>query len=490
MTGRASNGEQGRATSEGRHFIGGRWAPSVHGGTFETVDPATEDVIAQVARGDRSDVDAAVQASHQATTGEWRETHPAERGRLLSALARLIERDAEQLARLETLDMGRPLKDSLKNIAGVVKVLDYNAGAADKIEGATIPVGSGHIDFTLFEPLGVTAHIVPWNAPLAMTVRSVAPALAVGCTAVVKPAEQSPLSVLQFARLVQEAGFPDGVLNVVNGFGSEVGQPLVEHPLVRGVTFTGSVRTGREVMRAAADGIKPVILELGGKSPLLVFPDADLDHAVARTVAGILNNSGQVCVASSRLLVHKDIKREFLDRLTAVFESMRLGPGLENPDLGPLVSREHHAQVLEHLEGGRRQGARVVTGGKRPAEPSAGFFVEPTIFDGVSNGMTIAQEEIFGPVLAVIEFDEETEAVEIANDVPYGLAAGVFTKDIDRAMRIVRELQAGIVWVNDWFVGGAQAPVGGYKHSGIGRERGLVGLRNYVQTKSVGIRVG
>jgi aldehyde dehydrogenase (NAD+) len=471
-----------------QHFIGGKWVDSHSQRRFTVINPATEESLTEMARGDGADVDAAVHAAAEALD-LWRAVHPSERGRLLFKLAAAVIGHTAELAELETLEMGRPLQQSIGGMKGVIDTIEYNAGAADKLHGETIPIGPDHLDFTWLEPLGVTAHIIPWNAPLGMTVRSMAPALAAGCTVVIKPAEQSPLSTLRLAEIAQSVGFPDGVINVVNGFGEEVGEALIRHPLVRGVTFTGSVETGKRVMALAAPGIKPVVLELGGKNPLIVFADADLDWAVDTAARGILTNCGQVCVAASRLLIQRDVYDSFVERLRARFASVTVGDPFSNPDLGPLVSREQHERVTGYLKAGRNEGARVVIGGGTPAEPSRGFYVEPTIFGDVQPEMRIAREEIFGPVVTVTAFESEAEALSIANGSAFGLAAGVFTQDISRALRVTRGLQAGILWVNDWFAGGAIAPVGGYKESGLGRERGMAGLYNYVQRKNVAIRI-
>lgn len=470
-------------------FIGGQWQPSATGATFETINPSTEETITSVQRGNAEDIDRAAHAAHAAMQGEWGEMHPAARGKLISALARAIEQHRDEIAELETIDTGKPLQQSLGDMAGSVATLDYNAGAADKLQGDSIPLGQAFVDFTWLEPLGVTAHIVPWNAPLGMAVRSMAPALTAGCTTILKPAEQSPLSALRMAQLAQEVGFPDGVINVVTGFGEEAGAPLVTHPLVRGVTFTGSVETGRLIAEAAAKTITPVVLELGGKSPMLVFSDADLDRAVEDAAIAFLANCGQVCSAATRLVVHRDIHDEFVERLKARVSGVAIGHGMDSPDLGPLVSAEQHTRVMGYIDSGVQQGARVVTGGQRPPQFERGYFVEPTIFDQVRSDMRIAQEEIFGPVVVALAFETEEEAVGIANDVTYGLASGVYTQDISRALRVARRLEAGSVWINGWFIGGVQAPTGGYKDSGIGRERGLAGIYNYVQIKNIGIKL-
>jgi len=471
------------------NYIGGRWHAPASGEFLETTDPATEEPIAKFARSDACDVEAAAQAAHRAMTGAWSLLTPAERGRMMFKLADLIAADRDRLARLETLDVGKPLKDSLGDIDGVVSTLRYNAGAADKMEGATIPLGPAFVDFTILEPLGVTAHIVPWNFPLGMAMRSLAPALAAGCTCVLKPAEQSPLSALAFADNIEAAGFPPGVINIVTGLGEEAGDALVRHPLVRGITFTGSVETGRKVMAAAAHGIKPVVLELGGKNPMIVFADADIDRAVADAAMASFENCGQVCSSSSRYLLAPQIRDEFIQKLSAKAEALRIGPGIEDNDLGPLVSKEQYDRVRRLIADGLAAGARIRHGGGRPSHLNRGYFVEPTIFDRVAPEMTIAREEIFGPVGVAMDVADEDQAVAIANGLGYGLAAGVYTRDIGRAMALSRRLEHGSVWINGWWMGGVQAPTGGMKESGIGRERGLAGIRNYLEVKNVAIRI-
>lgn len=469
--------------------VDGACHAALSGRTFATIDPSTEAVIAEVARGEAADVDRAVTSAHAAARGPWRDLAPAERGRLIWRLAELLLAHKEAIARVETLDVGKPLKESRGDVEGVAATLRYNAGAADKLEGATIPLGRDVVDFTLLEPLGVTAHIVPWNYPLGMLARSVAPALAAGCTCVVKPAEQSPLSAAIFARLAVEAGIPPGVVNVVTGLGEEAGAALVAHPLVRGVTFTGSVETGRLVYQNAARGLKPAVLELGGKNPLIVLPDADLDRVVADAMDGAFGNSGQVCSAASRFVVHRDVHDDVVARLAAAAARITVGPGLDDRDLGPLVSAEQHERVLGYLAEGAREGARAVLGGGRPEGLDRGYFVAPTILAGVRPEHRVAREEIFGPVAVVLAYDRLEEAVAIANGLGYGLVAGVYGRDIGTALALARDLEAGSVWINGWFIGGQQAPTGGIKESGIGRERGLPGVMNYLSIKNVGIRL-
>lgn len=470
-------------------FIDGEWVGAASGATFPTIDPATEEPIQEVAKGGAADVDRAVQAADRAMRGPWREMTPAERGGLLLRLAERIGAAREDLAALETADMGKPIGQARGDVDGVVATLVYNAGAADKMEGATIPLGPEVLDFTLLEPLGVTAHIVPWNFPLGMAMRSLAPALATGCTAVLKPAEQSPLSALELAEISAEIGFPPGVLNVVTGFGDEAGEALVRHPLVRGISFTGSLQTGQRIMAAAAEGVKPLVLELGGKNPMLVFEDADLERAVDDAIEAAFDNAGQVCSSASRLLLQRSIEAPFIERFEARAKELQIGPGRDDPDLGPIAFAEQYQKIMGYIECGRDEGARLRLGGGRPEQLNRGHFVEPTLFDRVDPAMRIAREEIFGPVVTATTFDREADAIEIANGLGHGLCAGAHTRDVTRALRLARRLEAGSVWINGWFMGGVQAPTGGVKDSGIGRERGLAGMRNYLQIKNVAVRL-
>ena len=470
------------------HIAGKPVAPAT-GAFLDTINPATEEPLARFARSEGDDVDAAVQAAHRAQHGDWSTITPADRGRILERLAGLIELEREKLARLETLDAGKPLDNSRGDIDGVVETLRYNAGAADKMEGITVPLGRDFVDFTMLEPLGVTAHIVPWNFPLGMAIRSLAPALAAGCTCVLKPAEQSPLSALAFAKLAEQAGIPDGVVNIVTGLGEEAGEALVRHPLVRGITFTGSVETGRRIMSTAAQGIKPVVLELGGKNPMIILADADLDRAVDDALGASFDNTGQVCSSSSRYLLAPEIREDFIERLCAGASSLSIGPGLENPSLGPVISSEQYARVRGHIDAGVAAGGRIRQGGGRPQHLDRGYFVEPTVFDRVSPDMAIAREEVFGPVGVAVDIGDTDQAVTVANGLGFGLAAGVYTRDISRALSMAQRLEHGSVWINGWFMGGVQAPTGGMKESGVGRERGLAGVRNYLAVKNVAIRL-
>ncbi len=470
-------------------FINGEWQASRSAELIEAIDPATEEVIATVPRGNAADTDDAVAAARAAFDGAWSRLRPKERARLLYDLARAIEHEAEALAELETRDTGKPLQTSRRETLSTARYFEYYAGIADKLHGEQIPLGPDYVDFTIREPLGVSAQIVPWNMPLNMIGRGVAPALAAGNTVVVKPAEQTSLTALRLAELFRAAGFPPGVYNVVTGYGAEVGAALSVHPGIDGITFTGSVETGRVIMQAAAVHIKPVVLELGGKSPHIIFADADLDVAAAEVAKGIYSNGGQICSAGSRVLIDERIREPLMEKIVARARAVRLGPGLEGPDMGPLVSAEHFERVLNYIDLGRREGARVVAGGGRAEGFKRGYFVAPTVFAGVEGEMRIAQEEIFGPVLAAMTFRDEEEALAIANGTKYGLAAGIFTNDINRALRLAAGIKAGQIYINEYYAGGEETPFGGYKQSGFGREKGLATLQSYTQIKNVAIRL-
>ena len=449
---------------------------------FETLNPATEDAFATVARAREADVDRAVDAANDAFD-DWSSTPPQERGRLLNDLADEIRAQQESLALLETRDNGKPLSHARADVETCARYFEYYAGVADKVHGDSIPLTDEYVDYTVREPLGVTAQIIPWNLPTNIFGRSVAPALATGNTAVVKPAEQTPLTAVEIGRIATEVGILDGVLNVVPGFGAEAGAPLSQHPDVDGVSFTGSVPTGIEVGKEAIENVTNVHLELGGKSPNVVWPDADIDSAVDSTMTGIFANAGQVCSAGSRLIVHEDVKEEFLDVLTDRIEEMDVDGGEVDPDMGPLVSEEHFEKVTDYLELGREEAGEPLIGGE--ALDRDGYFVEPTVFTGVDNDMRIAQEEIFGPVLSVIEFSTEAEAMELANGVDYGLVAGIHTQNMGRAHRFARDVLAGQVYINEWFAGGEETPFGGFKQSGFGREKCLAAIDAYTQVKNV-----
>ncbi|MFC6988559.1 aldehyde dehydrogenase family protein [Haloplanus sp. GCM10025708] len=468
-------------------YIDGEWRDASDGSTLPTYDPATDGLLSTVAAGTAADVDTAVDTARRAFE-EWRTVDPDERGRLVYAVGQRIRDRLDELAEIESRDQGKPISQARSDLLGAARYFEYYAGAADKLEGKSVPVGHDGVDYTVREPYGVSAQITPWNFPANLFARGVAPALVAGNAAVVKPAEQTPISALHLAELCSEAGVPDGVVNVVPGYGDPTGAALSGHDDVDTITFTGSVPTGQAIMRAAADTVTPVTLELGGKNPAIVFPDADLDSAADWVATAIFTNAGQVCSAADRLLVHESVHDELVERVVDAAESYSLGPGVEDPDMGPLVSEEQFEKVTDYVELGRAEGATLAAGGDAPNRE--GHFVEPTVFTDVSNDMRIAQEEIFGPVLVVVPFSTADEALELANDVEYGLTSGVFTSDVTRAHRFARDLEAGNVYVNQWFGDTNQTPFGGYKMSGIGREKGLEALESYLRTKNVAIDIG
>jgi aldehyde dehydrogenase (NAD+) len=473
-------------------FIDGRWTEAASGERFGSDDPFRGEPWTTIPRGSAADVDRAVRAAHAAvTSGEWPRLTPSRRGALLRTLGDLAARYAPALAETEVRDNGKLLSETRMHASYAPQWYHYYGGLADKVEGAVVPTDKPDtFNYTRYEPLGVVAAIVPWNSPLLLTAWKLAPALAAGNTVVLKPSEHASASVLEFMALVEEAGFPPGVVNVVTGFGPEVGVPLVEHPLVAKVAFTGSDATGQRIYEAAARGMKRVSLELGGKSPNIVFDDANLDNAVKGVVSGVFAATGQTCIAGSRLLVQESIHDRFLEKLVALAASARMGDPMDpHTQIGPVINATQLDRILGYIEVARAEGARAVIGGHRAARPECGrgWFVEPTIFDGVTNRMRIAQEEVFGPVLAVIPFRDDDEAVAIGNDVVYGLAAGVWTENIRRALSMAERLQAGTVWVNTYRAVSYLSPFGGYKRSGIGRESGPEAVKEYLQVKSVWI---
>ncbi|TCK25734.1 aldehyde dehydrogenase family protein [Pseudonocardia endophytica] len=470
-------------------FVDGEFVTAAAGGTFPTVDPNTGDTIAQVPRADGTDVDRAVAAARRAAV-EWQFTDTIARSGLLRALAGLVTEHADELARIEALDSGHYLAKARELVGAIPLWLDYWAGLADKVGGRTIQVPGNKLSFTLLEPLGVTAHIVPWNYPLLVMVRSIAPALALGNTVVVKPAEDTSLSALKFAELVRAAGFPDGVFNVVTGYGAEAGASLAAHPDVAGITFTGSTETGRTVSKLAADHVAQINLELGGKSPTVVFPDADLDDAVEATVQGFCSHTGQVCVAGTRLFVHADVRDEFLGKLTDRLRSTRIGDGFaEDTEMGPLVSQKQYDRVREYIEIGKSEATLHYGGGRPDGLDEGGYFIEPTVFVDVPHDARIAREEIFGPVASVHLWTTEDELVEAVNDSIYGLFACLLGRDIKRLLSTARRLQVGGVMINDWFGELPMTPHGGHKQSGTGREEGLEAVHGYTQVKHVSINL-
>jgi aldehyde dehydrogenase (NAD+) len=469
-------------------LINNEWRPSSSGKTMDVVNPATEEIIAAVAAADPSDVDAAVAAARAALDGPWGKMSARERGRLVSRLAdRLMER-VDEVARLETLHNGKPISESRNiEIPAAAECFEYYAGWADKVMGETIPVKGNYLTYTLREPVGVVAAIVPWNFPLLLAAWKVAPALACGNTVILKPASQTPLTAIALGEIAIEAGLPPGVLNVITGPGSIIGQALVEHPGIDKIAFTGDTSTGKAIMRSAADTLKKITLELGGKSPNIVLADADVDAALRGATIGIFYGKGEVCAAGSRLLVDRAIKDEFLDKLAARTKKMVAGDPMDpRTRFGPVSSRKQLETVLRYIDAGKQEGATLVAGGERAdIGTGKGYFVQPTVFADVRPEMTIAREEIFGPVLAAIEFADLDEAIARANDTPYGLAAGVWTRDIKKAHYVARKLQAGTVWINTYNVYDTAAPFGGYKQSGFGREMSAHALQHYTQVKSV-----
>lgn len=471
----------------GKLWINGAWCDSLSGRTFPTYNPATEEQIMAVAEADAADIDLAVQAAQKAFDGPWSKMNVTDRSRILWRVGDLILQNADELARLETMNNGKPIFESrYVDVPAAAACFQYYAGWVTKITGATIPVPGNYLNYTLREPLGVVGAIIPWNFPILMAAWKLAPALATGNTVVLKPAEQTPLTALRLASLLAEAGVPEGVVNVVPGFGPTAGAALVRHPGVAKIAFTGSTAVGKEIMRSCADTLKKVSLELGGKSPNIVFADADIDAAVRGAINGIFYGKGEVCAAGSRLFIEKSIHDQFLEKLTERAAKLTIGdPFHPKTRLGSLVSSDQMDKVLAYIESGKAEGAKLVTGGERAPQNGKGYFVRPTIFDGVNNTMKIAREEIFGPVLAAIEFKDIEDAVAQANNTIYGLAAAVWTRDIKKAHKTARALKAGTVWINTYNMLDTASPFGGYKMSGFGRELGEQALDLYTQTKSI-----
>jgi phenylacetaldehyde dehydrogenase len=471
-------------------LIDGKWVAASSGKTFDSIDPATGDVLARVAEGDKADIDLAVKAARRAfESGPWAKMSASQRGRIIWKIGDLLAENVEEFAELETLDNGKPI--SVSRVADVPLAADlfhYMAGWATKIEGSTIPIAGPFLAYTRREPIGVVGQIIPWNFPLLMAAWKLGPALATGCTVVLKPAEQTPLSALRLGELALEAGLPPGVLNIVTGFGETAGAALAAHPDVDKIAFTGSTEVGKLIVHAASGNLKKVTLELGGKSPNIVFDDADLKQATAGAANAIFFNHGQCCCAGSRLYVEDKIFDKVVEGVSESAKKIRVGPGM-NPDttMGPLVSEEQFRRVCGYMEAGMNEGAKAVVGGKKVG--NRGYFVEPTVLVNTTPNMKVVQEEIFGPVVTAMPFKSVDEIAAEANNTPYGLAAGIWTKDIAKAHALANKLKAGTVWVNCYNVFDAAMPFGGYKQSGWGREMGKEALELYTETKSVCVRI-
>ena len=474
-------------------IVGGIEAPATGGETSELLDPATNRPLARVALGTPDDAARAMEVAQRAfDSSDWAGGDGARRGRALARLAQLLEQQQEEFAVLESRNMGKTVREARVDIGYVVRTLEYVAGLADKVEGTTVPVPGSRFNYTVREPLGVTVHIAPWNYPLLLALRSVAPALAAGNAAVLKPASLTPLTAIRLGRLAKAAGVPDGILNVVSGPGGRLGEALVRDRRCRSVSFTGSGEVGRRIAGLAAERLVPVTLELGGKSPVVVLPDADLDWAARGIALGIFGNAGQMCWAGSRLIVHDAVRAPLLDRVRSLAEALRLGPGTEDGvEMGPLVSREQEAKVLEYVDAARHDGGTVVTGGAKADEPrlAQGNFVRPTVLADLSPGARTAREEIFGPVLSTFSFTDLDEGIRLANDTPFGLFAAVWTRDLAQAHQVARRLEAGMVVVNEPPLTFPQTPFGGFKESGLGSEQGAHVVASYTRVKNVLVNV-
>jgi len=475
-----------------QNYINGQFVDG-GAGRLAVDDPADGSILAEIALADAGDIDRAVQAAkacHQA--GEFAGLRPVQRGRMVRAMGDYLLANLDEIATLLTKEAGKPYWESVIEIEGAARYFEYYGNQAETVEGRSIPLGADYFDFTIYEPIGVSAQIIPWNYPIEMTARGIAAALATGNACVVKTPELDPLSSIYLAKAGEAAGLPVGALNILCGRGAEAGAALTAHPDINQIVFTGSVQTGIHVATAAAQNVVPCVLELGGKSAAIVLPDADLDSVIDSVRWGIFFNAGQVCSAMSRMIVHPAIHDEMIDRLAALATSLSVGPGIERTEfganMGAMVSEGQRDRAVGLVAGAQSEGANVVTGGHKANRP--GWFLEPTIIDGVTPDMTIASEEVFGPVLSVLTAETTADAIAIANGTPYGLVNGIFTKDIDEANRAARSLRSGQVFINEWFAGGVETPFGGYGKSGYGREKGREALWNYVQTKNIAMKIG
>jgi aldehyde dehydrogenase (NAD+) len=474
-----------------QNFIDGAFVDG-GAGRLDVLDPASGEVVAEQAMADAADVDRAVQAARRLSESrDWSDLRPVERGRIVRKMGEYLIDRIDEIAPILTREAGKPLWEARLEIEGAARYFEYYGNQAETMEGRSIPLGGGYFDFTIHEPYAVSAQIIPWNYPMEMTARSLSAALAVGCSVVVKTPELDPLTNRFFADAARACGLPDGALNLLCGLGKDAGAALVSHPDVNQIVFTGSVATGISIATAAARNVVPCVLELGGKSAAIVHDDADLDAFLDDVRWGIYFNAGQVCSAMSRVIVQDKIHDRLVDKMVAMAEDLKVGPGLDFPDfganMGPMISEGQCRRAGDMVSEAERQGAKAATGGRRMNRP--GFFLEPTVLTQVDPGMTIANDEVFGPVLSVLRFNDEDEAIRIANGTPYGLVAGVFTSDLDRAMRASQRLRAGQVFVNEWYAGGVETPFGGFGKSGYGREKGREALLNYVQTRNIAIKV-
>ncbi|MEO1986658.1 MAG: aldehyde dehydrogenase family protein [Martelella sp.] len=473
------------------HFIDGQFRRASNAEMMESFDAGRGEAFASFVNGTAADVDEAVASARKAFVSVWRDMAPAERGRILNRAAGLLREEAERFAIVETLDCGKTLSEARGDVLGAGRAFEYYAGATDKLQGTSFPLAKGYLGFSLNEPMGVSAQIIPWNYPISTAARGMAPALASGCCVVAKPAEQTPFTALMLADLLSRAGLPDGVCNVITGTGATVGAPLTAHEDIDQITFTGSVVTGQRVMRTAAEHVTRLVLELGGKSPVVVLGDCNREAAINGVLGAIFENAGQICSAGSRLVIERSIHDEFVAELVRRAEKYRLGHGLRDPDFGPLNSAAHLAKVAGIIEAAKARGSEILTGGETATDPETGkgWFYKPTIIADTPSDDDLVQEEIFGPVLTVQIADNAEHALALANDCQYGLVGGIYTQDISRALTLARDIDAGQIFVNEYFAGGVEVPFGGNKMSGFGREKGLEGIFSYCKSKNIAIKL-